>query len=169
MAADKEQEDTNEYTLRFAQYVGILAAKLTDPLADGQMQFLKELEDILPKDKSQSVTNPISFLQISSALYPEKSPTMGELSQALSVPLSTATRMVDWWVDRGLAERLSDPDDRRIVRIELTDSGRRVHEVIESQISRSIHEVLKCLTSTEQNIVITLLDKVVSSLGEKGK
>lgn len=169
MTSDKEQEATNEYTLRFAKYVGELAAKVTDPLADGQMQFLKELEETLPKDKRRFVTNPISFYQISSALYPEKSPTMGELSQTLSVPLSTATRMVDWWVERGLAERLSDQDDRRIVRVELTDSGRRIHEVVELQISRSIQEVLNCLTSTEQNIVITLLDKVVSNLHKKGK
>src|SRR5438552_2195056 len=34
---------------------------------------------------------------------------MGELSKALDVPLSTATRMVDGLVESGVAERVADP------------------------------------------------------------
>ncbi|MGA2821618.1 MAG: MarR family transcriptional regulator, partial [Anaerolineales bacterium] len=46
--------------------------------------------------------------------------TMGELSHELDVPLSTATRIMDWMVDNGYAQRLPDPEDRRVVRVALT-------------------------------------------------
>ena len=46
---------------------------------------------------------------------------MGELSNALSLPFSTATRMVDYLVARGYIQRLSDTTDRRVVRVALTD------------------------------------------------
>ena len=38
------------------------------------------------------------FYRISSNIHPRNDLTMGELSNALSVPLSTATRIVDWLV-----------------------------------------------------------------------
>jgi len=47
------------------------------------------------------------------------------------VPFSTATRMVDWFVDNGYAQRLPDPEDRRVVRVALTDSGRELYQTIE--------------------------------------
>src|SRR5436309_5888819 len=43
--------------------------------------------------------------------------TMGELSSELSVPMSTATRIVDGLVRSGMAERVNDSNDRRIVRV----------------------------------------------------
>ena len=91
---------------------------------------------------------------------------MGELSQALSVPLYTATRMVDSLVENGLAERLPDPDDRRIVRVTLTDDGLRFHEAIESRITKDIQKIMACLTPEEQDILMALLRKVTASLKE---
>jgi len=41
---------------------------------------------------------------------------MGELSKALDVPLSTATRIADCGQER-YAERSPDPKDRRVVRV----------------------------------------------------
>ncbi len=57
----------------------------------------------------------------------ERTPTMGELAEALDVALSTATQLVERIEKRGLARREhSDPDDRRVVRLALTDEGRRL-------------------------------------------
>lgn len=57
----------------------------------------------------------------------ERTPTMGELADALGVALSTATQLAERIEKRGLARREhSDPDDRRVVRLGLTDDGRRL-------------------------------------------
>src|SRR5258708_22362545 len=47
--------------------------------------------------------------------------TMGELSKELLVPLSTATRIVDGLIENSLAHRIADLEDRRVVRVTLSD------------------------------------------------
>jgi DNA-binding MarR family transcriptional regulator len=89
---------------------------------------------------------------------------MGELSDALSVPLSTATRMVDWLVKNGYAQRLPDPEDRRIVRVTLTSNGRKIYKAIESYIEQRFEQILSCLTVEEQGTLYTLLSRVMSAL-----
>ena len=50
---------------------------------------------------------------------------MGAIAGALGIAVSATTTVVDRLVDRGLATRLSDPQDRRVVICELTEEGRR--------------------------------------------
>jgi DNA-binding MarR family transcriptional regulator len=69
-------------------------------------------------------------------------------------------------VDSGFAQRLSDPDDRRIVRIDLTENGKRLHEIIENSISGSIQRAMSCLTSEEQSMIVTLTRKVAEGLNQ---
>jgi len=52
-------------------------------------------------------------------------PTMSELAEALRFHPSTLTTLVDALVERGLVERRDDVDDRRIVRVTLTEKGKR--------------------------------------------
>lgn len=47
----------------------------------------------------------------------------GELAAKEQVTAATMTRSIVWVVERGLARRVSDPDDRRSVRIQLTAEG----------------------------------------------
>ncbi len=52
-------------------------------------------------------------------------PTMSELAEALRLHPSTVTTLVDALVERRLVERRDDVDDRRIVRVTLTEKGKR--------------------------------------------
>ncbi len=49
--------------------------------------------------------------------------TMRELTEILALPPSSMTGLVDALVERQTLERISDPDDRRIVRVQLTQTG----------------------------------------------
>ncbi len=51
--------------------------------------------------------------------------TMSQLAEALGVALPNATGIVNRLEERGLLDRRDDPSDRRLVRVELTDDGRR--------------------------------------------
>jgi DNA-binding MarR family transcriptional regulator len=56
--------------------------------------------------------------------------TMSRVADLLDVSLSNATGLVDRIEERGLVERVRDPDDRRVVRVRLTESGvRQLREV----------------------------------------
>jgi DNA-binding MarR family transcriptional regulator len=85
---------------------------------------------------------------------------MGELSKSIAAPMSSTTRMVNWLVDNGYAARLSDPDDRRIVRVTLTEEGRKLYEYIEGHIVQRVRETLQILTQEEQSVVLAVFDKL---------
>lgn len=90
--------------------------------------------------------------------------TMGELSQTLDVPLSTATRIVDWLVKNDFVARLSDPQDRRIVRVTLTDTGQSMYQAGNEMIRKRAEILLRPFTPTERENLVALLDKLVQAL-----
>ena len=92
--------------------------------------------------------------------------TMGELSDALSVPLSTATRVVSTLVDRGYVQRFNDPEDRRVVRVSFTPKGKKLYKFIESRISERVRKITTYLTKEELSILTKLLTKVAFAVKE---
>jgi len=164
MRDDAWAQPSDEQILQFVHYLKQLLAKVTNPTPEE----LVHLQGLLQGAQAKEKLDPAAFHLMGNILYAKKNPTMGELSHALSVPLSTATRMANWWVDNGFARRLSDPDDRRIVRLELTDSGERLLEALESHIAETVKAVLSCLTSDERTTLVTLFGKVASSTETEG-
>ena len=143
-----------------------ILVKLAPPPPEEVLPLISRLEGVQSKDKPRLISKHVAFHRMSNILHRKPGLTMGELSQALSVPLYTATRMVDLLVEDGLADRQSDPDDRRIVRVTLTNDGRRLHQAIEARVAQSMQRIMACLTPEEQGILITLLRKVAASLKE---
>jgi DNA-binding MarR family transcriptional regulator len=114
-----------------------------------------------------SIPDDITFFNTSGALYRTINLTMGELSKSIAAPMSSTTRMVNWLVDNGYAARLSDPDDRRIVRVTLTDEGRKLHEYIEDHIIKRVRETMQLLTKEEQATIINIFDKLAREFNLK--
>ncbi len=127
------------------------------------------LNGIQAGKEPHAISNHELFYRVSNSIQQKGNMTMGELSSALAVPLSTATRIVDWLVDNGYVQRLSDPEDRRIVRVALTDIGYEMHEIIESYIRQRVQQIFSCLTLEEQATLLTLIGKVVFALKEIAK
>jgi DNA-binding MarR family transcriptional regulator len=155
-----------EQVAEFVNYLVQVLEKATAPPADELARLVSQLDQTGPEDKPRHIAKPPAFYRMSSILYRNPNPTMGELSHALSVPLPTATRMANWWVDNGYAQRLPDASDRRVVRVALTDRGRRLHEVMEGHIGRSVQKVLACLTPRERGTLVGYLAKIAAALKE---
>jgi len=119
-----------------------------------QLHYL--IDEIRIKNKPQRFINCNLFSRIIYNLYREDSMTMGELSHALSVPFSTTTRMVDWFVNNNYAQRLSDPEDR--------DSGRELYRTVERYMVQRFRQMLSPLTAEEQSVLLMLLEKMARSL-----
>lgn len=66
-----------------------------------------------------------SHLRVLAVLY-RRDRTLGELAEAQAVSAPTMSRTVATLVERGLLARTRDPEDRRVVRVSLTDEGREV-------------------------------------------
>jgi len=163
------QTQHQDHSERIREFVHLLLEampKITNPLPEALTQLLNALDELPPKDKPRHVANPTAFVRMCNILHRNTNPTMGELSQALAVPLPTATRMVDWCVENGYAERLSDARDRRIVRVAQTDKGRILQEAIESIMAQSVQKIVSCLTDREQTTLLALLRKIASAPAE---
>ncbi len=90
--------------------------------------------------------------------------TMGELSHDLEVPLSTATRIMDWMVSNGYAQRSPDPEDRRVVRVALTEAGQAIYRMINEFFMERIGRFFGYLTPMECETFLSLLRKVLDGL-----
>jgi DNA-binding MarR family transcriptional regulator len=101
------------------------------------------------------------FLVLASGDTP---PTMGELCAALGIPQSSATRMVDWLVQGGFVERASDPGDRRIVRVRMTDSGRAFYRASTDYTRRRISSLLAGFSPEEQQVLLQLMSKLLHAM-----
>lgn len=160
---DNQRQNYSDRIREFVQYLIEAIPRITDPLPEALTQLLNDLDELPYKDKPRHIANPIAFIRTSIILHRNTNPTMGELSQSLGMPLPTVTRIVDWFVNNGYAQRLSDANDRRIVRVAHTDKGRKLHEGIASYLAQSVQGIISCLTEQEQTTLLTLLRKIASS------
>jgi DNA-binding MarR family transcriptional regulator len=144
------------------QYLKEMVDKILTPAAEQIHEYRQQLA-LQPGSGGHAGVNPNTIGRAARILRSHKTLTMGELSAALSVPLSTTTRMVDWLVATGQALRLPDPDDRRVVRVALTEAGLKMHDFIEARLSESARRTLQCLTEEERSTLLALLRKVASS------
>jgi DNA-binding MarR family transcriptional regulator len=116
-------------------------------------------------DRLHSAGDHGTLFQIGIVLARQAEPlSMGELSKALDVPLSTATRIIDWWVKSGYAERSPDPQDRRVVRVALTQAGRDLLKGGNKLLRQRVEHVLRHFTPEERETLVALMRKLVASL-----
>lgn len=103
-----------------------------------------------------------AFIRLAAIFTQKARPlTMGEISEALNVPLSTATRMVDALVEQGYAERLPDPHDRRVVRVTLSAEGQQVLALFNQFFGERMCEFLAHFTPDEREQLLLLFHKTV--------
>jgi DNA-binding MarR family transcriptional regulator len=92
--------------------------------------------------------------------------TMGDLSRIVGVPFSTATRTVDWLVNNGYVQRLADPEDRRVVRVELTRVGKELYQAMNDLLLESTEQFLRNFSLEERKELGRLLGKLVDNLDQ---
>ena len=114
-------------------------------------KFLKENISVTP-----------SQMGILFALSSEKSMTMGELSSFLSIDNSTLTRLADRLVKQGFIERVRDSSDRRVLKIMLTQSGRK-ESARALKITKELNsEIIRDLSAEETEIFVKILKSFIN-------
>jgi len=117
------------------------------------------------REKIEQVNDRDVFLTIGFVFSRQSEPiTMGDLSHILGLPFSTATRTVDWLVNNNYVRRLSDPEDRRVVRVELTVAGKELYRAINDLLLESAERFLGNFSPEERKELGRLLGKLVDNL-----
>lgn len=94
--------------------------------------------------------------------------TMSNLAQGMSVPMSTATGIVDRLVKKGLLKRDRSEEDRRVVTVTLTADGRDLIESLKGHFHHLLDRVRGLLTGEEFETALTLVRKVITGF-QKGE
>jgi MarR family 2-MHQ and catechol resistance regulon transcriptional repressor len=85
---------------------------------------------------------------------------MRELAEHLSVAVNSMTSIADHLERKGLVRRQRSEQDRRVVRVELTDAGRRIYESLVETNMRLFRSMLRALNEDEQKIFMVLFHKI---------
>jgi DNA-binding MarR family transcriptional regulator len=81
--------------------------------------------------------------------------SMSEIGCRLSMPKSHITGLVDKLIADDLVERLYDPNDRRIINIQITDKGVDDFKAIKVEISQDLREKLQLLNEEQLQTLAT--------------
>jgi DNA-binding MarR family transcriptional regulator len=163
-------EKTAEQFINLFQRYIYLRPKMILP--EHVVQFKKKMEGLKSKmDGVGSHPEDFSFLFRILILLARSTTflTMSELSAELNVPTSTATRIVDWLVRGDMVERVNDPNDRRVVRVGMSKSGRELYETGMAYNKQRIAKLLKGFSSDEQAQLLILMNKLFDSLAAENE
>ncbi len=90
--------------------------------------------------------------------------TMGDIAEELNITLPSATSLVERLVKGEYVERVQDPQDKRVVKIVLTEKGKAIlKKGLEDKIEKT-RFMLSKLTEEERLTMLSLLQKILSSL-----
>lgn len=87
----------------------------------------------------------------------------GELSAELGITTGATTRMIDLLESRGLLVRDRTAEDRRVVRLAVTEEGRDTVAVLQERVVSSWNALVADFTQDEAKLLVTLLTKLLAA------
>ena len=130
----------------------IATARILEPWE----KFLKTTADLTP--------NQYNVLRILRGSDPARV-TCGEIAERMISRDPDVTRLVDRLSRRGLVARVRGRQDRRVVEVAITDSGREVLRGLDPHVARMPKAMLGHLGARKLENMVRLLEDVLSGLG----
>jgi DNA-binding MarR family transcriptional regulator len=126
---------------------------------DSVIENLMTIHPLLSKNfmrglRSKTNLNPGSLFVLGALTY-HGIMSMSEIGCHLSMPKSHITGLVDKLIADDLVERLYDPNDRRIINIQITEKGATDFKAIKFEISQDLREKLQLLNEEQMQTLAT--------------
>ena len=97
-------------------------------------------------------------------LWEEDGLSTSEIADKLKQLGATLTGVVDRMEQRNLVYRQRSSQDRRIIRIWLTEEGKRLMTVLPPLGEKTISEATQNISKAEQETILALLDRIIVNL-----
>ncbi|HET6359095.1 MarR family winged helix-turn-helix transcriptional regulator [Streptomyces sp. NPDC002659] len=97
----------------------------------------------------------------------DEPPRMADLAARLEVVPRAVTSLVDGLEASGCVRRVPDPTNRRVIRIELTDTGRAALRALRSARRAAAEDILAPLTADQREVLGGLLSTLVDGPGPR--
>jgi DNA-binding MarR family transcriptional regulator len=88
--------------------------------------------------------------------------TMNELAARMEISPSSATQLVDRLVHHGLAVRNPDPDDRRVLRVDVSGPAKAAVRDFEKNTAQRLESLVAPLTDEELELLASLAERIVA-------
>ncbi|MFF9147562.1 MarR family winged helix-turn-helix transcriptional regulator [Streptomyces sp. NPDC014861] len=149
------------------------AASAPDPdglLAEQLLRLTRRLHRIQKRHlEPVGITPAQSRLLRVVAHYGDAPPRMADLAARLEVVPRAVTSLVDGLQAAGRVRRVPDPDNRRVIRIELTDEGRATLRELRSARRAAAEDILAPLTVDQREVLGGLLTALAGPVPEGGR
>lgn len=139
------------------------------PLAEQLLRFTRRVHRIQKRHLQEcglGVTPAQSRLLRTLAHY-DSPPRMADLAERLEVVPRAVTTLVDGLEAGGKVRRAPDPTNRRVIRIELTDDGRKALRELHGARRSAAQEILAPLTEEQREVLGELLDTLIDGGAER--
>ena len=105
------------------------------------------------------------------ALWEQEGLTQTELAEQMKITPATMTKMLQRMEKTGFIQRKADPEDQRISRVYLTDTGRAVQKDVEAVFRQMEEETFGNFTLEERcccaAFLLQMRENLVSATGEE--
>jgi DNA-binding MarR family transcriptional regulator len=92
--------------------------------------------------------------------------SLAGLASAVAVTPATATRMCDRLVRKGLVRRRTGREDRRQLRVALTQAGQELVDAVTARRRKEIARIVGDIPSEERTILVRALSRFAAAAGE---
>lgn len=92
--------------------------------------------------------------------------SVNDLAQRLNLDKSTTSRHVSNLVDRGLIDRLENPEDRRYFTLHLSGKGKDTYLSIEDTMDAYYETLMNSLTPKEQDKIMDALALLIKAINQ---
>lgn len=92
---------------------------------------------------------------------------MSDISENIESPMSTLTSVADKLVERKYLTRTHSAEDRRVINVSLTPSGKAAYKTVVTKRKKVADKILSQLNEKEQTLFIRYLNLLTSSITSK--
>ncbi len=89
---------------------------------------------------------------------------MKEIADYMKLALSTMTGIIDKLINKNLVRRFRSEEDRRVVRVELTENGANIYKIKLEWDKHFCINMLRPLDEDEQDVFLSLMQKIINKV-----
>jgi DNA-binding MarR family transcriptional regulator len=139
--------------------------EITEQPAPIGQAFFRVMRAVMFEDEPIAALDALPLAQMRLFWTVQHTPdaTMKDLSERLNVSQSTVTQLAERLVKRGLAERVPDPNDRRIVRLRLSKLGTEISGIAKARGEARHLAIWNRLEEAQREIVMQGLETLAEA------
>lgn len=129
-----------------------------------QIRRIVQAKELYTKELEKKYSVTAAQLNCLLALHEHGPLPPSQIGRAIMVKSSTVTGIIDRLEKKGLAERLRNSPDRRIITVQLTESGKKLADHAPPPIQQKILDGLDSLTKTDTKRILDSLSLLTQML-----